>query len=155
MLKQGDKAPLKVTVEGPDGESSLNDHLGDWVVLYFYPRDDTPGCTTEACSLQDSNPKLKKLGAKVIGVSKDTQKSHGKFKDKYKLKFDLWSDPDHKLMEAFGTWQEKSMFGKKYMGTTRSTFLIDPEGKIAQVWEKVKPDGHGDDVLKVLSDLVS
>lgn len=153
MLQAGEKAPIKVKITDQDGkEVSLADYAGKWIVVYFYPRDNTPGCTTEACSFRDSNAVLKKAGAVVIGVSKDTEKSHQKFIEKQSLNFPLWADPDHKLMEAFGTWQKRKFMGREYMGTTRSTFLIDPKGKIVHVWEKVKPAGHAEDVLHVLQE---
>jgi peroxiredoxin Q/BCP len=154
LLKAGNRAPLSVSiVDSNEKEVSLKDYLGKWVVLYFYPKDDTPGCTKEACSIRDIRGDIKKTGADVIGVSKDSPKSHLKFIDKYKLNFTLWSDPEHKLMEAFGSWQEKKFMGRTYMGTLRTTFIIDPQGTIAHVFEKVTPDTHGDDILAVLKDL--
>ncbi len=153
MLKVGDQAPLEIKVKSMQGQDvSLKDLLGKYVVVYFYPRDNTPGCTKEACSFRDVNTELKKLGVKVIGVSKDSVKSHQKFIDKYGLNFELWSDEEHKLIEAFGAWQEKKFMGRSFMGTVRSTFVIDPQGKIFQVWEKVKPDGHGEEVLKLMKE---
>ncbi len=151
MLTVDDNAPQDVVITDQDGEdASLADLRGSWVVVFFYPRDNTPGCTTEVCSFRDSIEPLKKAGAVVIGVSKDSEKSHQKFIEKQSLNFPLWADPEHKLMEAFGTWQLKKFMGREYMGTTRSTFLIDPSGKIVHVWEKVKPAGHAEDVLAVL-----
>lgn len=151
MLEKGRKAPDKVFVQDhANKDVSLADLLGKWVVLYFYPKDDTPGCTKEAIGFRDFANKLKRSGAVVVGVSKDKPKSHQKFIDKYSLNFTLWSDPEHLLMEAFGTWQEKRFMGRTYMGTTRSTFLIDPQGKIMHVWEEVKPEGHAEEVLEVL-----
>lgn len=146
-----DLAPLDVQVEDAEGNPvSLRSHLGKWVVIYFYPKDDTPGCTKEACSFRDANVDIDKLGVTIIGVSKDLPKSHQKFIKKYQLEFPLWSDPNHELMEAFGTWKEKKFLGKSYMGTTRSTFLINSEGKIAYVWPDVKPAGHAEEVLSFL-----
>ena len=121
-----------------------------YVVLYFYPKDNTPGCTKEACEFRDAEAEMKKLGARVIGVSKDSPKSHQNFADKYNLNFELWSDQDHQLIEAFGAWVQKKKFGKTYMGIARSTFILDPEGKIIKVWENVKPEGHAQEVLEFL-----
>ena len=154
MLKKGNTAPLDVVVyDQNDKKASLKDCLGSWVVLYFYPKDDTPGCTTQAKGFRDHIGDFQKQDAIVIGVSKDTAKKHQKFINKYDLNFQLWVDEDHRLMEAFGTWGEKKFMGKTYMGTTRSTFLINPEGNIVNVWEKVKPAGHAEEVLQNLVDL--
>ncbi|PIR47061.1 MAG: thioredoxin-dependent thiol peroxidase [Candidatus Vogelbacteria bacterium CG10_big_fil_rev_8_21_14_0_10_45_14] len=150
MLKVWKKAPLGVKVEGG---KSLADHLGKWVVVYFYPKDDTPGCTVEAESFRDEHGKIKKSGAVVIGVSKDSERSHQKFIEKFGLPFGLWSDPEHKLMEAFGVWGERKFMGRSYMGTSRSTFIVNKDGKIAYVWEKVKPEGHAKEVLEKLKEL--
>ena len=125
------------------------------VVLYFYPADDTPGCTREACAFRDRSAELKKLGAKVFGVSPDDVASHVKFRDKFKLNFPLLADPDHKVAEKFGAWREKNMYGKKSMGIVRSTFLIGPDGVIKRVWRSVKVDGHDDAVIEALKDLTS
>lgn len=147
MLEPGDKAP-DFTAETDGGESvSLKDFRGKKVVLYFYPKDNTPGCTTEACDFRDHAKELDDRNAVVLGVSPDSVKSHDKFKAKFELPFPLVSDPDHAIAEAYGVWQEKSMYGKKYMGIVRSTFLIDEKGKISDVWEKVKVKGHVADVL--------
>lgn len=155
MLKTNQPAPTNIAVLDEQGQSiSLSDTLGKYVVLYFYPRDNTPGCTKEACSFRDANQELEKLGARVIGVSKDSVASHQGFKQKHQLNFELWSDPDHELMEAFGAWGEKSTFGKKYMGVIRSTFVIDPQGKIIKVWSAVKPIGHAEQVLKFLKPII-
>ena len=138
MLKPPTLAPLDVEVIDETGQStSLRNHLGKYLVLYFYPKDQTPGCTVEACSFRDANQELKKLGVEVIGVSKDSIESHQKFTEKHQLNFPLWSDPDHQLLEAFGAWGQKNRFGKLYMGIIRSTFIIDPTGKIIKSWEKV------------------
>lgn len=148
MLAIGDTAPLDVQVIDEDGQlTSLNQYLGSYVVLYFYPKDDTPGCTVEACGFRDENTELKNLGITVIGVSKDSVESHKKFKQSHRLTFPLWSDPEHKLLSAFGAWGEKKMFGKTYMGIMRSTFCIDPTGTIIMKWEKVNPNGHSTEVL--------
>jgi thioredoxin-dependent peroxiredoxin len=132
------------------GKRALEGSGRKWTVLYFYPKDDTPGCTTEACSLRDYYSEIKALGARIVGVSKDDPKSHSKFIAKYKLPFELLSDPDHELMDYFGVWQEKSLYGRKYMGTVRATFLIDPNGKIAYVWPKVTPAEHGAEIVNEL-----
>ena len=151
MLTTGDKAPLKTVIKDSEGNPvSLSERLGKPVVLYFYPKDDTPGCTKEACSFRDWNTDIQKLGVQIIGISKDSPKSHQKFAQKYHLNFELWSDEEHKLMEAFGTWQEKKFIGRKYMGTTRSTFVLDAQGNILKVWEKVNPLEHGQEVYEFL-----
>ena len=129
----------------------LADLRGQWVVLYFYPKDDTPGCTKEACAFRDNFPKFKKLGVEVLGVSTDGEKSHQKFITKYELPFRLLADDDKKIVEAFGVWGEKSMYGRKYMGTNRVTYLIDEAGKIAAVWPKVKPETHAEEILAMLT----
>lgn len=154
MLNIGDQAPVDVTVTDKEGKTvSLADYTGKYIVLYFYPKDDTPGCTVEACNFRDANKELTKKGAVVIGVSKDAGKSHQKFATKFELPFPLWSDPDHILMEAFGVWGERTFMGKTYMGASRSTFLIDKEGNIVHVWEKVTPKDHANEVLEVLQSL--
>ena len=125
------------------------------MVLYFYPKDDTPGCTKEACAFRDASDDLKKLGAVVIGVSPDSSASHAKFRDKYTLNFPLLADESHEIAEKFGAWREKNMYGKKSMGVQRSTYLIDAQGKIVKVWKKVSVDGHDADVLQALRDLLA
>lgn len=146
-LKVGVSAP-KFKALGDDGEMhSLSQYAGSWVVLYFYPKDLTPGCTQEACDFRDSNARLKKAGAVVLGVSKDSVKLHQKFKLTHKLPFVLLSDEDGKICEAYGAWQEKSMYGRKYMGIARMTFLIDPKGKIRFIFPKVKVTGHVQEIL--------
>jgi thioredoxin-dependent peroxiredoxin len=147
-LAVGDKAPDFTLPTDGGGEVSLKALKGKTVVLYFYPRDDTPGCTTEACAFRDALPDFSKVKATVIGVSKDTVASHDKFKTKFKLPFPLASDADGKVCEAYGAWGEKSMYGKKYMGIERSTFLIDGKGIVRNIWRKVKVDGHAAEVLK-------
>lgn len=149
MLQIGESAPLTITLFNQNGEkASLRDLLGKPVVLYFYPKDDTPGCTKEACEFRDHNEELEKLGVQVVGVSADSVKSHAQFTEKYQLSFPLWSDPEKKLIQAFGVLVEKSMFGKKYMGIARSTFILDENGKIIQVWSKVDPKEHAQEVLE-------
>lgn len=147
MLKEGDKAP-DFTAKNQNGEDvSLSDFKGKRVVLYFYPKDDTPGCTKEACSLRDSNDVFEEKGIKVLGVSIDSEASHQKFISKYSLPFDLLADTDKSLVQKYGVWGEKSMYGKKYMGIHRMTFLIDGDGKIAKIFNKVKVAEHADEVL--------
>jgi peroxiredoxin Q/BCP len=131
----------------------LSSLRGKPVVLYFYPKDDTPGCTKEACSFRDRKPALTKLGALVLGVSADNVASHEKFRDKYKLNFPLLADTDHAVAEKYGAWREKNMYGKKSMGIQRSTFLIDREGKIARAWKKVNVDGHDEEVIAAIKEL--
>jgi peroxiredoxin Q/BCP len=126
--------------------------LGDWVLLYFYPKDDTSGCTKEACAIRDELPNFKKLKCKVLGVSTDSVESHKKFADKYGLPFTLLSDEDKKVVEKYGVWQEKSMYGRKYMGIARSSFMIDPKGRIAKIYQKVNPETHAEEVLQDLKD---
>jgi len=146
-LKPGDKAPnFKLATDG-GGELSLPDLKGQTVVLYFYPRDDTPGCTKEAIGFSEARQKFERAGVTVVGVSKDSVQSHDKFKAKYKLKIHLGSDPETKVAKTYGTWVEKSMYGRKYMGMDRATFLIDGKGVIREVWRKVKVPGHVDEVL--------
>ena len=131
----------------------LNDYRGKWVVLYFYPKDDTSGCTAEACGFRDSVPDYGKTGAVVIGVSRDSVASHDKFKKKHALPFILGSDSDGKVTEDYGVWVEKSMYGRKYMGIDRSTFLIDKDGVVRGAWHKVRVPGHVDEVLKAAKSL--
>ncbi len=152
-LKEGDKAP-DFSAETQTGERiSLKDLKGKPVILYFYPKDDTPGCTKEACAFRDSYSVFKKTGAVVLGVSTDSVKSHGKFAEKFSLPFPLLSDEKKEIVHAYGVWGEKSFMGRKYMGTNRVTFLIDPEGRIAKIWPKVKPEEHAAEVLEALKAL--
>ncbi len=154
-LEEGSKVP-SFTLDADDGSRvKLADLQGSPAVLYFYPADDTPGCTREACAFRDRSPELKKLGAKVFGISPDDVASHVKFKDKYKLNFPLLADSDHKLAEKFGAWREKNMYGKKKMGIVRSTFLIGPDGVVKKVWRSVKVDGHDAAVIDALKNLNS
>jgi len=132
---------------------SLSDFRGKKVVLYFYPKDMTPGCTAESCDFRDCNGQFEQLGAVVVGVSPDDLKSHEKFIQKHGLPFLLLSDTEHKVCELFGVWKEKNMYGKKTMGVERSTFLIDEEGKLAREWRKVKVDGHVREVLEAVKEL--
>ena len=154
MIKLNQKAP-DFTLPDQDGNKhKLSNYHGEWVLLYFYPKDDTPGCTTEACTLRDNLPKFSKLTAKIFGISVDSVASHKKFAEKYKLPFTLLADEDKKVVQKYGVWQEKSMYGKKYMGTVRNSYLINPEGKIVKIYEKVKPETHAADVLSDLKQLI-
>jgi peroxiredoxin Q/BCP len=152
-IEVGAKAP-DFTLAADDGSKiKLSALKGQPVVLYFYPRDDTPGCTREACAFRDAKKQLAAAGAKVLGVSTDDVASHVKFRDKYKLNFPLLADPDHKVAEKYGAWREKNMYGKKSLGIQRSTYLIDAEGKVARVWQRVQVDGHHEKVLAALKEL--
>ena len=146
MLKEGDKAPDFSSNDQNGNTVSLSDFKGKRVVLYFYPKDDTPGCTKEACSFRDADDVYREKGITVLGVSTDSEKSHQKFISKFQLPFDLLADVDKKIVEDYGVWGEKSMYGKKYMGTFRKTFLID-DGKIVKVFDKVDVAKHADEVL--------
>jgi peroxiredoxin Q/BCP len=150
LLKAGQKAPV-FSLQSEAGEKiSLKQFSGKKLVVYFYPKDDTPGCTKESCDFRDNFERLKKSGVEVIGVSKDSVASHLKFKTKYSLPFVLLSDPEGKMCEAYGVWKEKSMYGKKYMGIERTTFIIDENGKIAKIYPKVSVTGHVEEVMKDL-----
>ena len=149
-LKNGDKAPA-FSLKNTNGETvKLADFKGKKVVLYFYPKDDTPGCTKEACGFRDDYSVLQKRDIEVLGVSADGQASHQKFTEKYSLPFTLLSDPDHAVMEKYGAWGEKNMYGKIVQGVLRSTFIIDEGGKIAHIFRKVKTETHSQDVLTVI-----
>ncbi len=150
--KQGTKAP-EFTLPSSEGkEISLADYKNkNRVVLYFYPKDDTPGCTVQACGFRDKIKSVDKQGARVLGVSPDDLKSHDKFVDKFKLPFVLLSDTDKEVCKAYGVWVKKSMYGKEYMGVARTTFIIGKDGKIEKIYEKVKPEGHVEEVLDFLS----
>ena len=147
LLAVGDKAPdFKTTNQ--DGEKvALSDFKGQKLVLYFYPKDDTPGCTKEACSFRDGWSKFRRKKIAVLGVSADDEKSHKKFADKFSLPFPLLADTDKKIVKDYGAWGEKNMYGRKFMGIRRVTYLIDEKGKVAAVWPKVKPEGHADELL--------
>lgn len=154
-IEVGAKAP-DFTLAADDGSKiKLSALKGQPVVLYFYPRDDTPGCTREACAFRDAKKQLAATGAKVLGVSTDDVASHVKFRDKYKLNFPLLADPDHKVAEKYGAWREKNMYGKKSLGIQRSTYLIDAQGKVARVWQRVQVDGHDEKVLAALKELAT
>jgi peroxiredoxin Q/BCP len=150
MIKEGNKAPAFTLASSEGGKVSLKDFEGQYVVVYFYPRDNTPGCTTEANDFNAALRKLQSRDAVVLGVSKDSIESHCKFADKYKLKFPLLSDPDGKMIEKYGAWGEKNMYGKKSMGIIRSTVLIGPDGRVIKHFPKVRVKGHADEVLEAL-----
>ncbi|MBI1774614.1 MAG: thioredoxin-dependent thiol peroxidase [Proteobacteria bacterium] len=152
-LKLGDKAPDFTLPAAGGGEVKLSALKGKKVIVYFYPRDDTPGCTKEACGFRDNRPNFSKAKAEVIGISKDSVASHDKFKKKYELPFTLASDPETKVIERYGAWVEKSMYGRKYMGIDRSTILIDEKGVVRAIWRKVKVPGHVDEVLEAAKGL--
>jgi len=152
-LEVGDKAADFTLPADGGGKVSLKELKGKTVVLYFYPKDDTSGCTAEACAFRDQLPDFSKVKAEVVGISRDPVASHDKFKKKFKLTFPLASDEEGKVCEAYGTWVEKSMYGKKYMGIERATFLIDGKGVIRNIWRKVKVDGHAEEVLKAAAGL--
>lgn len=152
-LAEGDKAP-SFTLESDGGKKvSLKDFAGKPIVLYFYPKDDTPGCTKEAIGFSAAAAAFKKAGATVIGVSKDSVAAHDKFKKKHALSVILASDPEGEVIESYGSWVEKSMYGRKYMGIDRSTFLIDSKGRLAKIWRKVKVPGHVEEVLALTKSL--
>ncbi|MGE4313935.1 MAG: thioredoxin-dependent thiol peroxidase [Pseudobdellovibrionaceae bacterium] len=149
-LKIGDKAPEFTAPTDNGGTLSLESLKGKTVVLYFYPKDDTPGCTKEACGFNEALQSFKSLNAEIVGVSKDSAAKHDKFKEKYGLNFNLVSDEDGAICEAYGTWIEKSMYGRKYMGIDRATFLVGPDGKIQAIWRNVKVPGHVDEVKETI-----
>ncbi|MHB0859363.1 MAG: thioredoxin-dependent thiol peroxidase [Anaerolineae bacterium] len=150
MIKQNETAPDFSLASDQGQEITLSSFRGKKVVLYFYPKDDTPGCTTEACSFRDVNDDFLAKGAVVIGISPDTVESHQRFRQKHNLPFFLLSDPDHQVASAYGAWGEKKNYGKTYEGILRSTFVIDEEGKVVAVFPKVKPEGHAAEVLALL-----
>ena len=152
-LKEGDKAPsFKLKNQG--GETvTLSELKGKPIVLYFYPKDDTSGCTKEACNFKDEFPKFKKIKAEIIGISADSVKSHKKFAAKYDLPFNLLSDESKEVVEKYGVWKEKSMYGRKYMGIERTTFIINSAGKISKIFPKVKVDKHNQEVMEALKEL--
>ena len=153
MIDPGKKAPA-FSLPDQDGQKhSLADYAGQPVIIYFYPKDDTPGCTKESCAFQDNLPTFKKSKAVVLGVSVLNSASKKRFADKYGLTFPLLADEDHAVMEKYGVWQEKSMYGRKYMGVARTTYLIGPDGKVVQRWDGVKVPGHAEDVLAAVQQL--
>ena len=149
-LKVGQKAPDFTLLNDAGEKVKLADLKGKKAILYFYPKDDTPGCTTEACNFRDGFREIKKQGAAVLGVSADSVAAHAKFKKKYDLNFPLLSDPDKKMIESYGVWKEKSLYGRKYMGIERTTFVIDSQGKISHIFPKVKVAQHYDEVVAAL-----
>lgn len=152
-IEVGAEAPELALRDDRGQLTGLKQFRGQPVVLYFYPKDDTPGCTKEACAFRDRQADFKAAGAVVLGVSPDGLESHAKFRDKFQLNFPLLADTDHALAEAFGAWREKNMYGKKSMGVVRSTFLIDAQGKVARIWKKVSVDGHDQEVLEAVAAL--
>ncbi len=151
-LEIGDKAPSFTLPQTADKDVSLSDYKGRYVVLYFYPKDNTPGCTKQACGFRDDLPQFDKLDATVIGISKDSLKKHHNFTDKHDLNFPILSDENGTVCEDYGVWVEKNLYGRKYMGIERTTFLIDPDGVIQDIWRKVKVNGHIDAVRTALED---
>ncbi|MFZ2151677.1 MAG: thioredoxin-dependent thiol peroxidase [Minisyncoccia bacterium] len=154
LAQMGKKAPSFSLPDQNGKKHRLSEYSGKYILLYFYPKDDTPGCTKEACMLRDNFPAFKKLGITVFGVSADDEKSHKKFEEKYSLPFTLLSDADHMVAEAYGAWGLKKFMGREYDGIHRVSFLINPEGKIAKVYEKVKPEAHAEGVLADLKELM-
>jgi peroxiredoxin Q/BCP len=153
LIEPGQKAPA-FTLKDQDGKThKLSDYQGRPLVLYFYPKDDTPGCTAEACSFRDNLPRFKSGKAAILGVSILDEASKAKFAGKYDLNFPLLADPDHEVAEKYGAWQERSMYGRKFMGVARVTYLIGPDGKVARRWDKVKVEGHADEVLEAVNDI--
>ena len=153
MIKENTKAPLFNIPSTNKNKYSLKDSLGKYVVIYFYPKDDTPGCTIETNDFNKLLPKFKKLNCDVFGISKDTLKSHDKFRDKYKIKFDLLSDEDLAVLKKYKVWAKKKFMGREFMGILRTTFLIDPKGKIIKIWKNVKVKDHAKDVLNTLNSI--
>ena len=148
VLEAGVKAPEFVLKDSQGNIHQLSDYAGQTIVVYFYPKDNTPGCTTEACSFRDSYQEFKDAGVEIIGISPDDEKSHTKFSEKYELPFTLLSDPDHAVCEAYGVWGLKKYMGREYEGVFRTTYIIGPEGKIKRVFENVKPADHSEQVLE-------
>ncbi|MEK6301518.1 MAG: thioredoxin-dependent thiol peroxidase [Acidobacteriota bacterium] len=153
MLSVGEKAPQFALNDTDGNKIKLSDFKGKKVVLYFYPKDLTPGCTVEACAFRDDIGAFKKLGAVVLGVSADTEKTHQKFTAKHDLNFPLLADVDHAVSEAYGAWQEKSMYGRKYWGIARITYIIDEKGKVAKAYEKVKVATHSEEVIEAIKSM--
>lgn len=155
MVKVGDLAPDFILLDEDGKNRKLAEYKGKWVLLYFYPKDDTPGCVKEACGIRDRLPSFKESGLTVIGVSVDSVESHKKFKEKYKLPFTLLSDQEKKVVSAYGVWGKKKFMGKEYFGTRRTSFLIDPQGRIRKIYENVNPETHAEEVLKYMNDIAS
>lgn len=154
-LKTGDKAPEFTLPDQEGKEHSLSDYKAKWVLVYFYPKDNTPGCTIEACSMRDSIEDIRRGKAEVLGISVDSVKSHANFAGKYKLPFPILSDSEKEVVKKYGVWGKKKFMGREYTGISRTSFLIDPKGKIAKIYEKVKPLGHAKEVLEDLNTLSS
>jgi len=152
MPLAGDPAPDIELADDTGTTRRLDERRGKWTILYFYPKDDTPGCTTEACGFRDMDSEYQSVDAEVWGVSKDSAASHRRFRDKFQLPFTLLTDPDRGVIDRYGAWGEKTMHGRHYMGILRSTFLIDPDLRIARAWPKVKADGHAEEVLQALAE---
>ena len=150
MIAPGTPAPDFTLPTDAGGELALSSLRGRWVVLFFYPKDDTPSCTTEACGFRDARPRFDGLDAVVLGISPDSVRSHAKFRDKFRIPYPLLADTAHAVAERYGVWQEKQMYGRKYMGNVRTTFVVDPDGVVAHVFEKVKSDGHAEQVAMLL-----
>jgi thioredoxin-dependent peroxiredoxin len=153
MLEVGDRAPEFELADQHGTVHRLDGYRGRWLVVYFYPKDDTPGCTAEACSFRDARSDLDALGAAVLGVSADDAAAHRRFAEKHGLSFPLLIDPDKSMLEAYGAWVEKQRFGKRHLGVQRITYLIDPEGVVARVWPRVRAEGHADEVRAALTEL--
>lgn len=154
LIQIGKKAPSFKLKDQNGKVHTLSQYAGKWIVLYFYPKDDTPGCTKEACMIRDNFPAFKKLGITVFGVSADDEKSHKKFENKYDLPFTLLADVGHVVAEKYGAWGKKKFMGREYDGMHRVSFLIDPNGKIAKVYEKVKPETHAEELLADIKELM-
>jgi len=153
MIKEGNTAPDFKTLDQDGKSHKLSDYKGEWVLIYFYPKDDTPGCTKEACSIRDMMPQFKKLKLKIFGVSVQGVKSHKKFAEKYDLPFTLLVDEDKEIVNKYGVWAKKKFMGREYMGTLRMSFLIDQKGKVAKVYENVKPEIHASEIIDDLKEL--
>tara|TARA_B100000900_G_C20565308_1_gene710779 strand:- start:530 stop:997 length:468 start_codon:yes stop_codon:yes gene_type:complete len=151
LIKENTKAPVFTALSTSDNKYSLKDSLGKYVVIYFYPKDDTPGCTIETNDFNKLLHKFKKLNCDVFGISKDSLKSHDKFREKYKIKFDLLSDEELKILKKYKVWGKKKFMGREFMGILRTTFLIDPKGKIIKIWKNVKVNNHAKDVFNTLN----
>ena len=152
MLKVGERAPDFALSDHHGKVHRLSEQRGSWVVVYFYPKDDTPGCTTEACQFRDALPRFKDMGAKVLGVSADDKESHERFAEKHDLNFPLLVDPDLGTLKAYGAYGEKEVGGEKRMGVFRRTYLIDPQGYVARTWDAVDPDGHAEEVRRAIEE---
>ncbi|MAG59809.1 thioredoxin-dependent thiol peroxidase [Candidatus Woesebacteria bacterium] len=152
-LKVGQTSPSFALPDQDEKKHRLSDYRGQWVLIYFYPKDDTPGCTKEACGIRDNFSEFGKLDVKVVGISADSPARHKKFAEKYDLPFTLLADEEKKVLGKYGVWARKKMMGREYMGILRTSFLVDPKGKIAKIYENVKPEGHAEEILKDLAQL--